>query len=524
MPREFNVTGICVPEFHYMVDISDKIDKIMELVLKGKYFTINRPRQYGKTTTLYMIQQRLINKTEYMVIDISFEGFGEESYRTEKKFIKAVMRQFKRSFIFNGYNEMVNVLNKAVNLDTFDSFSEFITEMIMELNKKVILVIDEVDKSLNNQLFLNFLGMLRNKYLLKVQRKDYTFHSIILAGVHDVKTMKLKIRPDDDRKYNSPWNIAVDFNIDMSFSSKEISTILKEYSDDKGIIMSMDAIADKIYYYTSGYPFLVSSICKIFDEKILTLKDKKEWVLKDLEIALKILLHERNTNFDSLIKNLENNPELYKVVYEIIIDGQYKTYNIDNPIIDMGITYGIFKDDNGRVNVTNKVYEQRIYNYMSSKIETSTDISSYNFRNNFINDDNKLDFRKILLKFQEFMKKEYSSRDIKFLERNGRLLFLAFIKPIINGTGFDFKEVQISEEKRLDVVVTYNDELYVSELKIWRGEEAHQKGIKQLVDYLESMNLNKGYLLIYDFTKGGEKEFKQDRVKVEGKDIFIVWV
>ena len=56
------------------------------------------------------------------------------------------------------------------------------------------------------------------------------------------------------------------------------------------------------------------------------------------------------------------------------------------------------------------------------------------------------------------MKEQYSEKDRKFIEENGRLLFLAFIKPIINGKGFDFKEVQISEEKRLDVVVTYLDQ------------------------------------------------------------------
>lgn len=38
--------------------------------------------------------------------------------------------------------------------------------------------------------------------------------------------------------------------------------------------------------------------------------------------------------------------------------------------------------------------------------------------------------------------------DKEFIEHHGRLLFLAFIKPIINGTGFDFKEVKVSEEKR----------------------------------------------------------------------------
>lgn len=524
MTKEFNVTGICIPELHYMVDVSNKIDKIMDLIKKAKYFTINRPRQFGKTTTLYKVRERLQNTSDFAVIDISFEGFGEETFNSEANFIDAVVRQLKKSCRYNGYANIVEVLDKANNIKTLDNFSDFITELIMIWNKNVVLIIDEVDKSSNNGLFLSFLGMLRNKYLLRIQKRDYTFHSVILAGVHDVKTLKLNIRPDDDRKYNSPWNIAVNFDIDMSFSTEEISTMIEEYCKDKRMNMNIHNISEKIRYYTSGYPFLVSSICKVIDEKLLFQGENKTWSLYDIDRSVKQLLNERNTNFESLIKNLENNLDLYNVIYEIIIDGQYKTFNIDNPIIDMGVTYGIFKNHNGRLSISNRVYEQRIYNYMSSKIETSTNISSYNFRDNFIEKDGNLDFQKILLKFQEFMKKEYSSRDTKFLERNGRLLFLAFIKPIINGTGFDFKEVQISEEKRLDVVVTYNENIYVSELKIWRGEEAHKRGIKQLVEYLNKMSLDRGYLLIYDFTKGGEKEYKQNRIMVEGKDIFIVWV
>ncbi|MCL2026440.1 MAG: hypothetical protein FWG92_06515, partial [Leptospirales bacterium] len=50
--RKFNVTGVCVPEDHYMADTGEKIAKIIKLVNDGNYFSINRARQYGKTTTL----------------------------------------------------------------------------------------------------------------------------------------------------------------------------------------------------------------------------------------------------------------------------------------------------------------------------------------------------------------------------------------------------------------------------------------------------------------------------------------
>ena len=51
--KKFNDTGLCISGKHYMADISTKLDAIVELVEEGAYFTINRPRQYGKTTAAY---------------------------------------------------------------------------------------------------------------------------------------------------------------------------------------------------------------------------------------------------------------------------------------------------------------------------------------------------------------------------------------------------------------------------------------------------------------------------------------
>lgn len=66
-----------------MVDTSNKIDKIMKLIELEEYFIINRPRQYGKKTTLFLLDNKL-KQTEgrkrfyrlsegHLPIKISFE-------------------------------------------------------------------------------------------------------------------------------------------------------------------------------------------------------------------------------------------------------------------------------------------------------------------------------------------------------------------------------------------------------------------------------------------------------------------
>jgi len=96
--KRFNVTGICVPEKHYMVDISGKIAEIKKMVDDESYFTINRARQYGKTTTLHELCKRLPD--EYLAIKISFEGLGDESFASPEQFCPAFVGQIAKALKF----------------------------------------------------------------------------------------------------------------------------------------------------------------------------------------------------------------------------------------------------------------------------------------------------------------------------------------------------------------------------------------------------------------------------------------
>ena len=77
MEKKFNVTGTCIPSRHYIVDTSKKIDKVINFIENEEYFIINRPRQYGKTTTLFLLNNRLKKSEDYLPIKISFEGIGD---------------------------------------------------------------------------------------------------------------------------------------------------------------------------------------------------------------------------------------------------------------------------------------------------------------------------------------------------------------------------------------------------------------------------------------------------------------
>ncbi|QTA82680.1 PD-(D/E)XK endonuclease-like domain-containing protein [Desulfonema limicola] len=525
MEKEFNDTGVCVPSRHYMVNTSDKIKSIIQLIEKGKYFTISRPRQFGKTTTLQLLSSQLNLIDKYLTLNISFEGTGDSFFANEQVFCPGLLRIIARTLRFSNPEIYEYLLPASRQVHNFEELSQFISQYVLEMNKHVVLFIDEVDKSSDNQIFLHFLGMLRNKYLLRDTGRDYTFHSVILAGVHDIKTLKAKIRPDDDRKYNSPWNIAADFNVDLSFAPHEIETMLEDYSRKKNIVPDIAAIAEKLYYYTSGYPWLVSKLCKFIDEDIAAKREEKNWTTDDIETAFKMITDESYTStlFDSLAKNLENNRKLYDLVSRISINGASFPFTISDPVISLGSLYGILVPaEQGRCRIHNRIFEQRIYAHIMSRLLQTRYAELDNFGIPEFYTDKGLDIKMIMLRFQAFMKEHYSKKDARFLECEGRLLFLSYLRPIINGKGFDFKEPNVSDERRMDIVITYRDQRFVIELKIWHGQKYHEKGLKQLSNYLDMYSLKQGYLLIYDFNQN--KEYRQEQIVFEDKEIFAVWV
>ena len=87
MKKVFNTTAVCIPEEHYMVKLEGRLQKVKKLVDQGKYFTINRARQYGKTTLLRALYRYL--QKEYYVVLMDFQTFGSAEFQTEERFARS---------------------------------------------------------------------------------------------------------------------------------------------------------------------------------------------------------------------------------------------------------------------------------------------------------------------------------------------------------------------------------------------------------------------------------------------------
>lgn len=521
MAKVFNVSAVCIPKDHYMVNIDKRLAEIKKLVDDGKYFTINCARQYGKTTTLRALKEYLQN--DYYAVLLDFQKIGNAKYKNENTFSLAFARIFLRELKGNGIfadntqcqgiqDLETNVKCRSEDFELLELF-ENLSDICAEAEKPLVLMIDEVDSAANNQVFLDFLAQLRAYYIERVVQP--AFQSVILAGVYDVKNLKRKIRTEDEHKINSPWNIAADFKIDMSFSKDGIAGMLREYECDYHTGMDVEEVAGLLYDYTSGYPFLVSRLCMLMDE-VIGNQGKPEtkssaWTKSGFHEAVRLLLSEKNTLFESLMGKITDFPELNVMLRTLLFTGRSIVYNTDEPAIDIATMFGFIKNSNGVVVIANRIFETRLYNfYLSTSEMQGLDIYKASLQDKgqfFV--DGHLNMRRILEKFVEHFHELYGDREDTFLENEGRTYFLLYLRPIINGSGNYYVESETRGLRRTDVIVDYHGEQYVIEMKIWHGQEYNNRGEQQLISYLDDYHQNKGYMVSFNFNKKKEIGVKE---------------
>ena len=195
---------------------------------------------------------------------------------------------------------------------------------------------------------------------------------------------------------------------------------------------------------------------------------------------------------------------------------------MNNPVMDFATMFSIIKFDARRkVRIHNIIFEEVLNNYFIAE-QTINNLGKLRMQMNYVCN-GLLDMELVITRFADLMHEEYRESTVPFLERQGRLVFLSFLKPIINGAGFYYVEPQTRDNHRMDLVVTYGSEEYIIELKIWRGEKYEEQGRDQLASYLTDRGAAEGYLVTFDFS---QKRMKTDPRWIEnmGKRIFEVTI
>jgi hypothetical protein len=225
------------------------------------------------------------------------------------------------------------------------------------------------------------------------------------------------------------------------------------------------------------------------------------------------------TLIDDISKNLENNEELRSFMYSISVNGQKYTYTLIDPVVRVADMFSYIKDVEGKTIIHNLIFEECFQQYFALAYDRQNAGKISVTQGEYVLN-GKLNMPYVIERFQKLIHNEYRKEDNEFLERQGRLLFLCFLKPIVNGTGFYYVEPETRDGGRMDLVVSFAGEEFVIELKIWRGEKYEVEGKVQLAEYLKTRGLSEGYLVTFSFLKNKTVQEEPEWVEHDGKRIY----
>lgn len=255
-------------------------------------------------------------------------------------------------------------------------------------------------------------------------------------------------------------------------------------------------MAQNIYDWTSGYPYLVSRICQLLDSK------NYGWDFHGVNEAVKYILQDSSdVLLGDFAKKLDDFHELKESLRMILFEGYNIPYSPMEKGLNLARLFNFIKLEGSVVKPFNRFFETALYDlfFIESKFETlySTGLRDMN---QFVKD-GALNMKLIMEKFATHFRDIYGDRDERFIEKEGRKFFMLYLRPIINGAGNYYIEAETRDFTRTDIIIDYMARQYVVEIKIWNGDEYNRKGEIQLSEYLDYYHLDEGYMLSFCFNK-----------------------
>ncbi len=525
--RRFGTQGPVNPQEHYVVSRTEEITDFINRVEQGKYIVLFAPRQTGKTTFFQDALAALIagsasveQTIDYFPIQLNFDvcknltlsTFYEYLYEQMREEIEAVFqgRGCVPSEALRGFLEGTTLTNHLSMMRFFKRFARFLDAE--HAGQQVVIVIDEFD-GIPQVALSDFLHTLRHIYIAGKPRCP---HSVGIIGVKSIAQLNY------DRSI-SPFNIQDEFHL-PNFTLEQVQELLGQYTDEVGQVFVPEVIAS-IHKQTAGQPFLVSRFAQILTEE-LNIPKTEPITMAHFSKAHAQMLHERNTNIEHLTTNIRKNPRFESVLMRIMARDEGVDFNMDDGIINELAMYGVIKRaPDGMCEILNPIYLYRIIRTFKPTVNGlehqylpgGTDEEFLNY----ITPTEQIDMTALLDNFRDFI----ARAGFKILqvpdtpqESVGRHLLLAYLDQFVKIIGgFMYIEVQTGRG-RMDIIIIHNQQKYIIETKIWRGDSRYQAGKKQLVTYLRSEGVTEGYYIVFDHRE--EPEPRVETEKIEGLTIW----
>ncbi len=517
MLKSFNTAGPCIPNDHYMVSITPRFENLKKLIDNKRYFILHAPRQTGKTTLMLQLMEHLNQEGKYIALYVNVE-VGQAWRNQIVKLNQTIMNEFRlqaKIYLPSEYQP-----SKACFENVGDEFATFVTQWCLELPKPLVVFMDEVDALIGDGL-ISVLRQLRSGY---TKRPRAFPQALCLIGLRDIRDYR--IYSDSSKRYiigGSAFNIKEKSIRLNDFTLEQVKELYAQHTKATAQKFTSPAL-QRIFELTAGQPWLVNALGRelAFEEQAI---DWKQTVNKaDVDKATKILIARRDVHLDQLADKLTE-PRVARIIESILIGEYEEASQIDSHLsedqqylIDLGLvrvgTYGL--------EIANPIYREIIPRELTAYQQNMLGINPQWY----LKADGKLDIEKVLNAYIEFYKEhsEFVTKRRTYTEAAHHLLFMAWLQRIVNGGG-DISREYAAGLGRLDLCLTFAGERFAFELKL-SGKNALTQGKKQLVDYLQRLSLESGWLIIFSRKAVSDWEAvgKRELLKFAGKKIEVIWL
>jgi len=511
MKKFFNTAGACVPEKHYM--LTNDFTNLKKLIDNERYFILHAPRQTGKTTLMLQLMEHINKEDKYIALYINVEV--AQAWRNNITEVNnTIINEFRiqtEIYLPKKYQPSAACFENINH-----EFSLFLMRWCLELPKPLIVFMDEVDALIGDGL-ISVLRQLRNGY---TKRPRAFPHALCMIGLRDIRDYR--IYSDSSQRYivgGSAFNIKEKSIRLQDFTYEQVKQLYAQHTEATGQNFTIHAL-QRIFELTQGQPWLVNALARelCFDDYAIAWE--KTVNKTDVNNAAEILIKRRDVHLDQLADKLTE-PRVERVIQSILIGEEIDNSNLNEDkqyLIDLGL---IRLGEQG-LEIANPIYREVIPRELTAYRQDmlGQDPQWY------VKDDGKLNIEKLLEAYIEFYKEhsELVTKRKTYSEAAHHLLFMAFLQRIVNGGGYITREYAAGL-KRVDLCIDFAQEKFAFELKL-SSKKALTEGTKQLINYLDRLSLDNGWLIIFsrkaveDWDKVGARQI----IEQQGKRIEVIWL
>lgn len=296
--KNFNTAGPCIPSDHYMVSIVSNEETIEKLIENKRYFILHAPRQTGKTTLMLHLMERLNQQGKYIALYVNVEA--AQAWRNNITEVnQTIINEFRlKAKIFLLQEYQPSSACSACFENVGNEFSVFLTLWCLELQKPLVVFMDEVDALIGDGL-ISVLRQLRNGY---TQRPKAFPQALCLIGLRDVRDYR--IYSDASKRYivgGSAFNIKEKSIRLADFTPAQVQALYAQHTDATGQVFT-EAALQRIYELTQGQPWLVNALGRklCFEEHAIAIEQIVTEI--DVDNAAAILIKRRDVHLALIIE------------------------------------------------------------------------------------------------------------------------------------------------------------------------------------------------------------------------------